>query len=136
MTDIRCILETRARIGECPVWSAGEQALYWVDILEPALHRFDPATGEDRAWAMPEAIGSFALRERGGALVALRNGLHLFDFDSGRLDFLVDPEDDLPGNRFNDGKVSPDGRFWVGSMDDRPDRLVSTAQGTYALPRD
>ena len=28
----------------------------------------------------------------------------------------------MPGNRLNDGKVAPDGRFWVGSMDDRPEK--------------
>ena len=28
----------------------------------------------------------------------------------------------MPTNRLNDGKVSPDGRFWAGTMDDRPDK--------------
>jgi len=28
------------------------------------------------------------------------------------------PEPDLPGNRFNDGKVDENGRYWAGSMDD------------------
>ena len=32
------------------------------------------------------------------------------------------PEPDIPTNRLNDGKVSPDGRFWAGTMDDRPDK--------------
>src|SRR5262249_12914875 len=58
------------------------------------------------------------LRAKGGAVVALRNGFHLFDFATGNLTFLADPEADKPGNRFNDGKVSPDGRFWAGTMDE------------------
>jgi sugar lactone lactonase YvrE len=71
---------------------------------------------------MPSAIGSLGLREGGGAVVALKNGFHLFDFESGSLTFIVDPEPDRPDNRLNDGKVGPDGRFWAGSMDDRADK--------------
>lgn len=118
MTEITCVLDARAELGECPVWSAEEQALYWVDILAPALCRLDPATGATRTWKMQQSIGSFGLREQGGAVVALRNGFHLLDFESGELEGLTDPEPDKPSNRFNDGKVSPDGSFWAGTMDE------------------
>ncbi|WP_037458282.1 SMP-30/gluconolactonase/LRE family protein [Skermanella stibiiresistens] len=116
--DVGCVLDARATIGECPVWSAEEQALYWVDILAPTLNRLDPVTGATRTWEMPASIGSFGLREAGGAVVALRTGFHLFDFDSGALTLLANPEPDQPGNRLNDGKVSPDGSFWAGTMDE------------------
>jgi L-arabinonolactonase len=68
---------------------------------------------------MPEAIGSFALREAGGALVALRSGLHLLDLRSGALDLFCAVEPDRPDNRLNDGRCDRRGRFWVGSMHDR-----------------
>ena len=100
------MLDARAELGECPVWSVAEQALYWVDIRAPALHRLDPATGATRTWPMPSRIGSFGLRESGGAVVALVDGFHLLDFDTGELTFLAGPEH-VPGTRFNDGKVSP-----------------------------
>jgi sugar lactone lactonase YvrE len=118
MTDVTCVLDAKAELGECPVWSADEQALYWIDIHAPALHRLDPATGEQRSWAMPRRIGSFGLRETGGAVVALEDGFHRLDFETGALSFLVGPEEPVPGTRFNDGKVSPDGRFWAGTMDE------------------
>jgi sugar lactone lactonase YvrE len=118
MTDVTCVLDATAQLGECPVWAADEQALYWIDIHAPALHRLDPATGVDRSWPMPRRIGSFGLRERGGAVVALTDGFHLFDFGSGALTFLAGPDQRVPGTRFNDGKVSPDGRFWAGTMDE------------------
>ncbi len=118
MTTVSCVLDARAELGEGPVWCAREQALYWVDILAPALHRLEVDTGSTKSWQMPQAIGSFGLREQGGAVVALRNGFHLFDFESGDLTFLTDPEAGIASNRFNDGKVSPDGRFWAGTMDD------------------
>ena len=38
-------IDVKASLGECPVWSVSEQALYWVDINAPSLNRFDPASG-------------------------------------------------------------------------------------------
>src|SRR5262249_26442605 len=118
LTEVRCILDVKAVLGECPVWAAEEQALYWADIIGAALHRLDPAPGQTQTWKMPQSLGSFGLRAAGRAVLALRNGLPLFDSATGRLPFLAHPEPDKPGNRFNDGKVSPDGRFWAGTMDE------------------
>jgi sugar lactone lactonase YvrE len=99
------------------VWSVPEQALYWVDIHAPAMYRLDPATGATRDWPMPSRIGSFGLREQAGAVVALEDGFHVLDFATGGLTYLTGPMR-VPGTRFNDGKVSPDGRFWAGTMDE------------------
>ncbi len=118
MKEVTCVLDAKAELGECPVWSAEEQALYWIDIYAPALHRLDPVTGATRTWLMPKRIGSFGLREDGGAVVALRDGFHLLDFDTGAVSFLAGPLRSVRGTRFNDGKVSPDGRFWAGTMDE------------------
>lgn len=135
MSEVRCILDARTALGESPVWSAEEQALYWVDVLAPALYRLDLATGARQSWWLPELIGSFGLRAGGGAVLALRNGLHLLDFQTGALTFLTpDPEDDQPTTRLNDGKVSPDGRFWVGSMDH--ERHSRPLGGLYRLDPD
>jgi sugar lactone lactonase YvrE len=134
MSQVRCLLDAKAQIGECPVWSAEEQALYWVDILAPSLNRLDPKTGARRSWKMPAPIGSFGLREKGGAVVALRTGFHLFDFNTERLTFLVHPEPGVTTNRLNDGKVSPDGRFFAGTMDD--ERLSRPLGALYRLDPD
>ena len=71
-------------LGEGPLWSVREQALYWVDILKPALYRWEPANGNFQSWPMPADIGAMCLRASGGAVVALQNGLHFFDFESGK----------------------------------------------------
>ena len=74
---LRCVLDVKASLGECPIWSAAEQVLYWVDINAPSLNRFDPATGQNTVMPMPESIGCFALRRAGGFVVALRGGFWL-----------------------------------------------------------
>jgi len=123
MKTAELVLDTRCQIGEGPVWSEAESALYWVDILAPAIHRWVPGTGDRRTWTMPAPVGAFGLRAGGGMIVALKTGVHFLDLETEALTFICNPEPDLPENRLNDGKVSPDGRFWVGSLHDvSPDR--------------
>jgi sugar lactone lactonase YvrE len=54
-------------------------------------------------------------------VVALRNDVVLFDPESGRREQIAHIEHAKPGMRLNDGKVGPDGAFWVGSMDASPE---------------
>jgi sugar lactone lactonase YvrE len=134
VTEVTCVLDAKAELGECPVWSAEEQALYWVDIRAPALHRLDPDSGATRSWPMPSRIGSFGLRESGGAVVALVDGFHLLDFETGGLTSVAVLPDQVSGTRFNDGKVSPDGRFFAGTMDEA--QLSRPIAGLYRLDPD
>jgi sugar lactone lactonase YvrE len=120
--EATCVVDARSATGESPVWSATEQALYWVDIPAGTIFRWKPDSGEQRSWQLPAAVGSLGLRERGGLVLAMRTGFHLFDLLTEQLIFLCHPEPELAMNRLNDGKVSPEGRFWAGSMDERPER--------------
>jgi len=120
-SPFRCVLDVKADLGECPLWSVAEQALYWVDINAPALNRFDPFSGANIAMPMPESIGSFAFRTKGGFVVALRGGIWLAD-TNGRLERKVaDAPYDGAHHRFNDGRCDRQGRFVVGSMNERRD---------------
>ena len=120
-SPFRCVLDVRASLGECPVWSVAEQVLYWVDINAPSLNRFDPATGRNTAMAMPESIGCFALRRAGGFVVALRSGFWLARQD-GTLDRKVAAAPYDPAHhRFNDGRCDPQGRLLAGSMNESRD---------------
>ncbi|MGO4155414.1 SMP-30/gluconolactonase/LRE family protein [Cupriavidus sp. YAF13] len=126
---VHCAVDARNTVGESPVWSASEQALYWVDIVKPAVYRWHPASGEWREWPMPAAVGSIGLRQSGGLVLAMRTGFHLFDpaTEGAAPTFVVHPEADRPTNRLNDGKVAPDGSFWAGTMDDRPQKEAVAA---------
>jgi sugar lactone lactonase YvrE len=113
--EIRSVLNIRAIAGECPVWSADERALYWVDVMAPALHRFDPASGRNESWLLSDLVGSIALRQRGGVVAATRSGFVFIDVPSGRTTPILNPEPDRRGNTFNDGNCDRQGRFWAGS---------------------
>ncbi len=115
--DVDCVLDARAALGELPFWSAADQSLYWIDIRQPALHRFDPASSMDRHWTLPAEVGCYALRRDGsGALVGLRSGVFALDFATGALQKLAEPPYDPELFRFNEGGCDDSGRFWLGTM--------------------
>jgi len=117
MSEVRCVWDAARSLGEGPVWHADERALYWVDIEQPAVLRFDAATGNTGVFAMPERIGCIAFRNNGGLIAGMQSGFAHIDLAPVRVTPLVDPEASLPGNRFNDGKCDARGRFWAGTMD-------------------
>ena len=86
MTEVTCVLDAGARVGECPMWHAGEKRLYWVDSGAGTIHRFDPATGANETRTPPQAIGSFGFRARGGLVVAAKYGFGFYDFDTDRFE--------------------------------------------------
>ena len=114
---VECVLPARARLGECPLWSAAEARLYWVDIDERRVHRFDPAAGSDEEREVPGRPGSIAFTDVvGRLLVSSENRLGFLDFVSGGWTQWVELEPAGSGNRMNDGRCDPAGRFWVGSI--------------------
>lgn len=106
-------------LGESPVWSAPEQALYWTDISGRRIHRCEPATGAECSWRMPSEPGCLALDERGSLVVALRDGFHRFDPATLALESLARVGNDVTRTRFNDGRCDARGRFWAGTVDER-----------------
>lgn len=131
--EIERIGEQADDLGESPVWDIREQVLYWVDGLRPAVYRHDPATSQTREWLLDSKVGSLALREQGGLVLACADGFHLFDFDTGARTPIADPEAHEPRTRFNDGKVDRRGRFIAGSVGQSFDEQVA---GLYALDPD
>jgi sugar lactone lactonase YvrE len=121
----------KCKVGEGPVWDVAEQALFYVDILDRKVFRWDPAIGGLRTWDVPDIIGSMALREGGGAILALGTGVHSLDFDSGevRSMALIDPD---PEVQLADGKVDRAGRFVFGTSHRA---MKEPKGGLYSLDR-
>jgi len=99
--------------GEGPIWQNG--SLTYVDIEGHNVIRLDPETGEEKVWPVGERVGTVVARETGGMVIAGDNGFS-FLADSGELTKISDPEPDKVNNRFNDGKCSPDGHFFAGTI--------------------
>jgi len=104
----------RCQWGEGPVW--WRDALYYVDIEGHLVHRYDPADGSEKSWNVGQRVGTVVPRASGGLVIAGDHGFLFLDEQTGALTPIADPESDKPDNRFNDGKCSPDGRFYAGTI--------------------
>ena len=120
MLDLKPLDGTiRCTIGESPVYDDREKALLFEDIPKRTIHSIDLESGAATAWTFDSEVCSFGLTGTGRLVVALRHEVGLFDRATGAFQRLCTIEDGNPDTRLNDGKVGPDGAFWVGSMDDR-----------------
>ncbi len=126
-----CAWDLGAELGEGPVWHDGR--LLFVDIKGRRIHRFDPATGEQKSWPTPEPVG-FALPAADGALVVgLKSGLHRFRPETGLCSVLTAVEPEELGNRLNDAAVDDAGYLWFGAMHDAE---TEPSGGLYRLDDD
>lgn len=120
-----CVFSHDSPLGESPLWDPRTQVLHWVDIPRGQIHRFDPATGTNTTHTLSGKVTSLALRSAGGLVITLRKNFAFFDPVTGAVESLDGIEADQPENRFNDGKVDRQGRYWAGSMNEvrigRPD---------------
>ena len=136
---MRAVSDIRDNVGESPVWSVIEQALYWVDIEGRQIRRYDWASRSVRSWDTDERVGSIVLREHGGLVAGMESGIFEIDLPDGnphalaRLLFSMSfPQ---PGMRFNDGRCDRDGRYWVSTMV-RDMSLAAPVGSLYCVTRD
>lgn len=116
--DIQALGSHRCLLGESPLWHPTEQQLYAVDIPGRQVLHWREGADAPEVWAQDAEPGCIAARAGGGLLVARRDGLWSLDTTTGAHALLAPPPYDPARLRFNDGKVDPAGRLWIGSISD------------------
>lgn len=116
MSHAHLIPTVAGQLLESPIWSVAEQCLYLLDIAERELISYTPAADTVQRWPLPADPGALAFSQRGGLLIALRNGVFHFDTSNAELIQIAEAPYDQGTTRFNDGRVDRQGRFWIGSI--------------------
>lgn len=112
-----CAFDADNYLGETPLWSVAEQALYWVNCEQPPeIHRWCPSTGTHKVWSMPARVGGLVLKAAGELLVVLADGIYDFATASGNLDQRI--ASPLPSHvALHECQCDRQGRLWVGAYD-------------------
>nr|XP_013805864.1 PREDICTED: regucalcin-like [Apteryx mantelli mantelli] len=113
---IESVVKEKNKMGECPVWEEREKALVYVDINSQKVCRWNAVTNKVQSVSVDARVGSVALRQCGGYVMALGTRFAFLDWDTQSVTTVLELEQDKPNNRFNDGKVDPKGRFFAGTM--------------------
>lgn len=116
MSKVELVVNVGALLGEGPSWDARRKVLYWVDILEKKVYMYNPVTDINYVIELDQYVGTVAPTESGNLILALQHGFFTMDLNTKQLTKIVDPEERIPDNRFNDGKCDVRGRFWAGTM--------------------
>lgn len=139
--EVMQVLAGRDVVGESIVWDYRRNCLFWVDMVGRVIRRYDPQSRSEQSWSAPEFPTSIGLRTDGGAIVGLTTRVALWDFDE-NFRTLAIPEPDQLDNRLNEGRVAPDGSFWVGTMqsnlasDGSPKKMTGKAGKYYRIDCD
>ena len=120
---IKCLVDIKSTHGEGVFWDHKNKILYWVDILDPHLHIYNFLSKKYEFYKINEAIG-FAIpcissnsNNINKLIIGLSSGLSFFDLNNKSISRIINPEENFPNNRFNDGKCDSLGRLWAGTMD-------------------
>ena len=104
---------SKAILGESPLWDWRENVLYFVDIEGQSIRRYSPETKEEKVIPTPQKVGTIGLCKDGRLLAAMEDGIYFVENDSFKI---AHQSIKIEGERFNDGKVGPDGRFYAGTL--------------------
>lgn len=115
-TKADCLLDAQATLGEGACWDATTQKLLWLDILKCEVHIYDYQEKKDKYFSAPYHVTLVHPTTKGDLILGTRDGIARMNRENGDFKAIVDPESNLPGNRFNDGKPDPAGRLFAGSI--------------------
>ncbi|RZA35582.1 MAG: SMP-30/gluconolactonase/LRE family protein [Lysobacteraceae bacterium] len=118
LTQPQCIWDVGAHLGEGALWHAATRSVWFVDVKGRRIHCCAADGSRRRSWDAPGQPGFVVPASDGSLVCAMEDGLYRFTEASGAFTPLRKVEDELPGNRFNDGHVDAAGNLWFGSMDD------------------
>ena len=103
-------------LGEGPLWIAELGCFFWVDIEKGNLHRYHLASEQLEIRHFPHRLAVVLEGQNGKLILGLDRKLVRYHWETEEIEELCKVEEALTLNRFNDGKVDPKGRIWIGTL--------------------
>lgn len=126
MVQLEYLKEISSTLGEGPTYNEEENTLYWTDIKEHKIHAYSLDTKKVKSYQFTKEIGSFVFTNENKILATSNDGFEYLDLEIEKMNALLDPEDHLPNNRFNDGKCDAYGRYFAGTMDNNEEEVTGS----------
>lgn len=128
-------LSSQNKLGETPIWSPDERALYWVDWGGRPTCRYEFATEKLTTFTVDVPVNAIARRRSGGWIAVAQHGIYDWDPMTNAYALLVGPpEPDKLNLCFNDCAVDRAGRLLVGTVD--MDDVFAPTGSLYQLDKD
>ena len=102
-------------VGEGPIWDSDNNKMIFLDILGECIFIADYPMGDIKKVDVGQMVGCMGLCENGDILLGMQDGVYRLN-SNGEINLAHIPTE-IKGLRFNDGKVGPDGCFYLGTSD-------------------
>lgn len=109
-------IPTQCYLGEGPLWIAELGCFFWVDIEKGNLHKYHLESEKLEIRHFPHYLAVVLEGQNGKLILGLDRKLVRYDWETQEIEELCEVEAGLTLNRFNDGKVDPMGRIWIGTL--------------------
>lgn len=109
-------IPSQCHLGEGPLWIAELGYFFWVDIEKGNLHKYHLASEKLEIRHFPHYLAVVLKGQNGKLILGLDRKLVRYDWETKELEELCEVEADQSLHRFNDGKVDPQGRIWIGTL--------------------
>ena len=117
MNELEQLVSSQNRLGETPIWSPQENALYWVDWGGNPTCRFEPAAEKFTTFPVSLPVTALARRASGGFIAIAFQGLYGWEPTTNEYKLIFGPpEPDKPEICYNDATVDRQGRLLVGTV--------------------
>jgi len=126
MDKLSHIQNSKSILGEGPLYNELENSLYWTDIKDKKIYKYNLKSKETNAYQFDKAIGSFAFTNDNKLIATTNDGYEYLDLNKTNSTMINNPESNLPNNRFNDGKCDKYGRYFAGTMDNNEEEVTGS----------
>jgi sugar lactone lactonase YvrE len=117
MNELEHVVAAQNKLGETPIWSPEENALYWVDWGGGPTSRFEPDTGKFTTFPVDMPVTALARRASGGLIAIAFQGIYGWAPKTNEYQQLYGPaEPGRPEICYNDAAVDRQGRLLVGTV--------------------
>jgi D-xylonolactonase len=113
--QIELIADYQCETGEGPLWHPDEKRVYWTDIPQGRMFRYDPAGGRHEQFYGGPPVGGATVQADGALLLFMACGA-VAVWRDGRLTTVIEQIPDEVNSRFNDVIADPAGRVFCGTM--------------------